>query len=360
MTHGGEGHQGKDVTGRARRRWMWAALGVVVAGVVIGVIVSRSGSTPALPAVASNDCPLTGLPAPGGSVPHRPALLVKIGNEPDGARPQSGLNEADIVYDTPAEGFIMRYMAVYQCHDATSIGPTRSLRWVDYHLAGQFSSPILAYAGGINPNLDAVTSLSWIHPANLLAGAASAGTRTTTRVPPDNLYTSTAALYGLFPSLTTPPQPVFTYSSSTPASAQPATSAHINFSGGTDVIWTWDGVGHDWVHSYTTGSDVDALTGQPVTATNVVVQVVAYTIGPYIESTGGSGDIQSQTIGSGRGWVLRDGKQIAVTWHRSGLMDPTTFTDAKGQAVDLAPGRTWAELVPNTVANSPGGLTITG
>jgi hypothetical protein len=339
---------------------MWGIVGLAVVGVVIGIVVSRSGSNSPVPEVASNDCPLTGLPAPGGSVPQRPALLVKIGNEPDGARPQSGLNAADIVYDTPAEGFIMRYMAVYQCHDATSIGPTRSLRWVDYHLAGQFSNPILAYAGGINPNLDAVQSLSWIHPANLLAGAASAGTRISSRVPPDNLYTSTSALYGLFPHLTTPPQPVFTYGTSAPSSARPASSVHINFSGGTNVIWTWDSAGHDWVHSYTTGSDVDAATGQPVTTTNIVIQVVTYTIGPYVESTGGSGDIQSQTVGSGRGWILRDGKQVAVTWHRAGSMDPTTFSDAHGHRIALAPGRTWVELVPNTVANSPGGLAIAG
>ena len=43
--------------------------------------------------------------------------MVKIGNETE-ARPQSGLNEADIVYDTPAEGFVMRYAAVYQCNNA--------------------------------------------------------------------------------------------------------------------------------------------------------------------------------------------------------------------------------------------------
>jgi Protein of unknown function (DUF3048) N-terminal domain/Protein of unknown function (DUF3048) C-terminal domain len=339
---------------------MWVILAVAVVGIVVGIIVSRNGTTPDVPGLASDVCPLTGLPAPGGSVPRRPALLVKIGNEPSGARPQSGLNEADVVYDTPAEGFIMRYMAVYQCHDATSIGPTRSLRWVDYHLAGQFSSPILAYAGGIIPNLDAATSLSWIHPANLLGSAASSGTRISSRVPPDNLYTSTSALYGLFPNLTTQPQPVFSYSSSAPAAARPATSVRINFSGGTDVVWNWDSAVGDWVHSYTTGADVDADTGRPVTATNIVIQVVSSTIGPYIESPGGTGDIESQTVGSGRGWVVRDSKAVAVTWHRAGLMDPTTFSDARGQRVSLAPGRTWVELVPNAVANSPGGLTITG
>jgi hypothetical protein len=344
---------------RRRRTVVAAVVAFAVAGVVIGVVLGRnSSSSSSEPGLAGNVCPLTDLPAPGGKVPSRPALLVKIGNEPEGARPQSGLNEADIVYDTPAEGFIMRYIAVYQCHDASSIGPTRSVRWVDYHLAGQFGSPILAFAGGITPNLDAVASDTWIHSANLIAGASGAGVRITSRVPPDNLYTSTSALYCLFPSATTPPQPVFTYSSSLPSSAGPAASTTIDFSPGTHVVWTWDASGGDWVHAYDTGADIDALTGAPVTTTNVVIQVVRYTIGPYIESTGGTGDIQSQTIGSGTGWILRDGKAITVTWHRAGLMAPTTFNDNRGQPVGLAPGRTWVELVPTTVANTPGALAI--
>src|ERR1700728_3689018 len=153
---------------------------VVVIGAVVAVVVVHSNPSrkhAAVPPVAPNRCPLTDLPAPGGKVPRRPALLVKIGNEPEGARPQSGLNEADIVYDTPAEGFIMRYVAVYQCNNASSIGPTRSVRWVDWHILRQFIHPILAYANGINPDVDTVNGLKWIESADLLTGAQSAGTR---------------------------------------------------------------------------------------------------------------------------------------------------------------------------------------
>ena len=97
-------------------------------------------TSPAVAAVAGPRCPLTDAPAPGvKTIPDRPALLVKIGNEPDGARPQSGLNEADIVFDTPAEGFIMRYVAVYQCKNAPIIGPTRSVRWVDWNMVARSS-----------------------------------------------------------------------------------------------------------------------------------------------------------------------------------------------------------------------------
>lgn len=291
-------------------------------------------------------------------MPARPALAVKIGNEPDGARPQSGLNEADIVYDTPAEGGIMRYVAVYQCQSASSIGPTRSVRWVDWHILQAFGHPILAFAGGINPDVSTVDGLGWLEPADLLAGAQAAGVRISSRVPPDNLYTSSAALWALAKTAS-PPPPVFSYTASLPALATPASALAIDFSPGTDVVWKWDGQADTWLHAYSGSPDIDALTNQPVTTTNIVVQIVHYSFGPYAESPGGTGDVESQTVGSGPGYVLRGDDVIKVTWHRPGLLAPTTFTDAKGQAVGLAPGRTWVELVLDTTANTPGSLTIT-
>lgn len=338
---------------------------LAIVGIALGLIISQ-GSGPGRPIVApttttspppttppttppqtvSNRCPLTDLRAPRARVPDRPALAVKVGNEPEGARPQSGLNEADIVFDTPAEGFIMRYIAIYQCHSAASIGPTRSVRFVDWHLVRQFIHPILAFAGGINPNVNQVEEFNWLRSANLLERAANAGTRITSRVPPDNLYTSTAALYRLFPKSNRPPKPVFIYSSALPHGAIPAASISIDFSYGTDVVWKWDGRTRSWLHTYSGVPDVDALTHKPVTAKNVAVLLVSYRFGPYAESTGGSGVFESQTLGRGVGYVLRNGRSIKVTWHRKFLISPFRFTRAHGEVVSLAPGRTWVELVP--------------
>lgn len=344
---------------RRRRIVAGAALGALVAcglGLGLGLTGSptpRKRDHPAVkPHVTVARCPLTDLRAPGGHVPQRPAVGVKIGNEPEGARPQSGLNEADIVYDTPAEGFIMRYLAVFQCYKAAHIGPVRSVRWVDWHILPPFGQPILAYAGGINPDMKTVSSLGWLKPANLLGPQSSAGTRITSRVPPDNLYTSTSALLALYPSDRKPPPPVFHYGKSLPPGARRASSLAIDFSPGTDVLWKWDAAASQWLHTYSGKRDVDALTGKPVTTTNIVVQIVHYHFGPYPESPGSTGDVESQTVGSGQGYVLRGGRSIAVTWHRQSLQSETTFTDHQGRQVTLAPGRTWVEIVPNTVASS--------
>jgi hypothetical protein len=342
---------------------------LAIGGVVVGVVVS-SGSTHSLairvppstttttiPAKSAR-CPLTDAPPTVGDVvPDRPALLVKIGNEPDGARPQSGLNEADVIFDTPAEGFIMRYVAVYQCNDASAIGPTRSVRWVDWNMvARQFVSPILAFAGGIDPNVNGVAATPWISGANLLEGAQAAGTRISSRVPPDNLYTSTKALYALFPSKRQPPPAIFDFGAHLSPQATPAASIEIDFSGGTDVVWKWGGKSHEWLHTYLGTPDIDTLTGAQVTTTNVVVVVAHYTIGPYIESRGGSGDIESQLVGTGSGYLLRNGTSVPITWHRPTYLGKTTFTDSSGNPVTLAPGRTWVEIVPDVQA---GGIKIT-
>ena len=344
---------------------------VVLAGAAVGTVIGTSGGSPAkakksggthiLTGLSSDKCPLTDTVAPGGAVPARPALLVKVGNEPGAARPQSGLNEADIVYDTPAEGFIMRYVAVYQCNTASLVGPTRSVRWVDYHMiARPFVLPIIAFAGGINQNQDGVKADHvWLTGVNLLDSNPPVAVRTTNRTPPDNLYANTKAIWALYPKLTLAPPPVFTYSAAPVKAATPAASLAINFSYGTDVVWKWDAQSGLWMHTYSGVPDVDTLTNKQVSTTNIVVQIVNYKVGPYIESTGGSGDIESQLLGSGVGYVLRNGTSIAVKWHRHSELSPTVYTDAAGETVSLAPGRTWVEIVPKVQADATGGIVIT-
>lgn len=361
-----------------------AAAVVVIAGAVAGVMATRGGtgkkaslanttsgtsgpsgpSRAATPSLPSDRCPLTDTPAPGGKVPRRIPLAVKIGNEPGpdagglgAARPQSGLNEADIVYDTPAEGGIMRYEAIYQCQNAASIGPIRSERWVDWHIAAEFPKVIFSHVGGIQPELAMLDAQPFILDADAFKFPA-AYHQDPARVAPDATYTSTAALYSLFPTYKTPPKPVFHYSASLPAGAKPLSSLDINFSQGTDVQWKWDPTTGTFLHFYSGVADMDALTNQQVSTTNIVVQIVHYTYGPWAESPGGTGDVMSVTTGTGKGWVVRDGKEIPVIWHRPTMYDGMTFTTPSGTPVDLAPGRTWVEMVLNTTAKVPGALTF--
>src|SRR5580704_8495501 len=97
---------------RARRSSAWGVLlAVGLAGLVLAACASAPHKDAAPPKpkakptttttqAAGPPCPLTGLPAPGGVVPPRPAMAVKIDNYPDG-RPQAGLDQADIVFEEP-------------------------------------------------------------------------------------------------------------------------------------------------------------------------------------------------------------------------------------------------------------------
>ena len=135
----------------------------------------------------------------------------------------------------------------------------------------------------------------------------------------------------------------------------------INFSYDTDVVWTWSGSA--WSRSYAEGSglspDIDASTNQQITASNVFIQLVTNRFGPYPESPGSTGDVESQTRGSGPGYILRNGTVTKVTWHRRSLINPDTFTDSSGRPVALTPGKTWVEMLLKTTAANQGALTFT-
>src|SRR6202171_5533526 len=65
--------------------------------------------------------PLTGLPDPTGQSLARPALSVKIENAPE-ARPQTGLQNADVVYEQIVEYGITRFLAVYNSNLPPVVG----------------------------------------------------------------------------------------------------------------------------------------------------------------------------------------------------------------------------------------------
>jgi hypothetical protein len=60
-------------------------------------------------------------------------------------------------------------------------------------------------------------------------------------------------------------------------------------------------------------------------------------------------------IGKGKAWVFTGGKYVDAQWSKSSQTARIILTDAKGAAINLAPGNTWVELKP---ADPEGKLTI--
>lgn len=297
------------------------------------------------------NCPLTGVPAPGG-VPQRPALAVKIGNDPS-SRPQSGLGDADIVYEEMAEGGITRYMAVFQCQNAPLIGPIRSVRWDDWNILQQYGHAILAYSGGIQPWMKEAGSLGWIYDANgseyPTANAFyryDGGAPPSSLGPPYNYYSSTAALWKLFPKVHKAPPQLFKFSKAVPAGAKPVSTVSIDFSGESPVVWQWSKSEGKWLRFYDTQADTNP-SGDQFSATDVVIQMVKTQPGPYNESGLDSPDVESLTIGSGPAYVLRNGMVEKGTWSRPSGYSITKFSFPDGKPMRLNPGNVWYELVPD-------------
>jgi hypothetical protein len=333
-----------------------ATMTVLLSG--CGSTAHQAGSSPANPGTSTpavhhivaavRTCPLRGTTSPSG-VPGRPALAVKIGND-SAALPQSGLNDADIVFEEPIEGAITRLLAVYQCKQAPVVGPVRSTRWIDAQLLPELHHPAFGFAGGIDPDEQLIAA----GPFDDLNFTRDYGAyyRASGRYAPQNLFTSTATLWKLDPA-TAIPAPLFHYAT-TPPAGQATASVALVWSSFYSVGWTYTPSTATWARSQDGAPDADA-DGARLTATNVVVLQVHTYPGPYVEDATGSHGVHSVTTGSGNAWVLRNGRTIRATWKRATVNQPITLLDnATGGALPLAPGETWVELLPDT-----GSITLT-
>ncbi len=359
--------QGKG-QGKKRRFWTSAigsvAILLVVAVVALAVTHGPKATaakiavttTTAAPAHVAT-CPLTGTPAPGGVVPPRPALGVKIGNY-TGDRPSTGLNQADIVFEEPVEGAITRLVAVFQCQGASLVGDLRSAREPDVGILSQLSDPLFVHAGGITPVIDLLAQSPLIDKNLYEGNNDSAIIQEPGRVAPYSTFVNTASLWAFDPSDVTPPAPIFQYSAALPAGSVPGSGAsvHIPFSSTSDVTWEWSAPAGKYLRFYS-GMPDKLLDGTQSAATNVVIMSVQTAIGPWVENSEGGQEVDVTSTGTGPVVVMRGGVAITGTWSRSSLTQPATFATTAGTPITLQPGNTWEELVPDGIVVTPTAAT---
>ncbi len=340
---------------------MTAAIALVVGGCLLAGCASggaqatkkttptktHTTTRPKVVAATGPDCPLTGTPAPHGVVPKRSALAVKVDNYPT-ARPQTGLTAADIVFEEPVEGGITRYVAVFQCHGAKVVGDVRSARNIDIGILGEFGHPLLVHVGGITPVIDNILA-SPLEDFELGNFSTTVAQHPAGRVAPYDTYTSTTTVWRMRSTADQPPRPVFSYSEAVPAGT-PVKSVSIPFSVYSPVVWKYDAAARKFLRFY--GSSPDVLSNHVQnSASNVIVQFVHVTYGPWLENSTGGLEVQANlyTHASGQAIVFRDGVEIAGRWSRTTLAQPTSFTTTSGRTITMQPGNTWVELVPSTV-----------
>ena len=289
--------------------------------------------------------PLTGLPATDPVRAGRPALVVKIENHP-AARPQSGLDVADVVYEEQVEGGLTRFIAVFQSHDAAVVGPVRSVRPSDGEIVWPLK-PLFAYAGGT------ARIVPLLHKAPVVDVGVDAKPdayyRKSGRQAPHNLYSSTGALYGSAPGTGTAPVPIFTYLDPkfplAPSSGTPVSDLSVRVGDKEITDYVWDAATHSWPRSID-GVPHRSEAGTQIAPTNVIVQFVNYR-----PSLGDTDAAKSQVFaidveGSGEAWVLTEGRLVKGKWTKATADAVTMFTDSTGRPMSVTPGSTWVELVP--------------
>lgn len=288
--------------------------------------------------------PLTGLPATDPALAARQTLIVKVDNAPE-ARPQSGLNEADMVFEEIVNDEYTRFGLVYQSLGENTVGPCRSGRIQDIDLFGSLRHPLFAWSGG-NATVTAAIDASDLVDINPFR--TDVYYRTNDRAAPHNQYTSTEALRTFTSPDAAPPPQQFAY-------RPDGAPVQGEVSPGVDVVldsvfasWRWDAL-EGLYRRQTNGRDhYDRLSGQ-VTTNNVVVLAMDYLPGI-------SGSPDAQTIGSGHAYVFTGGNYIHATWTRNDRLEPYTLTADDGSIVRLTPGRTFVEL-PRDLFGSVAPLT---
>lgn len=295
-------------------------------------------------------CPLTGKPVPGGKVPQRPVLAVKVENT-DLAYPLAGLQNADVVYEELVEGGITRFMALYQCRSSPRVGPVRSARTTDPKVLVQFEPrAILAYSGGQRAVINDIGRSTLVSYDETTGGTAFS--RDASRVMPHNLFMSTAKLWagaGAKGTAAGPPRRIFTFDAKVPAHAKRISGVDATFSFSSAATWTWVPSLGRWERQLN-GAPMKLESGQPITAENVVIQQVVVTQSNLVDVLGNPSPDVTVT-GTGKVWILRDGRVIAGRWVRPVMGAITKFETKDGTIIPLAPGNTWVELLPK--GNAP-------
>ncbi|WP_190077093.1 DUF3048 domain-containing protein [Streptomyces daghestanicus] len=260
-------------------------------------------------------------------------LAVKIDNAP-AARPQTGLEAADVVYVEPVEGGLSRLMALYATRLPEKVGPVRSARESDLELLRQFDRPTLAFSGAqrkLLPRIEAAPLR-----AEQPDGSSGAFVRESGRSAPHNLYLRPGRLLDAAPgaaALTTG----FTYGAA-PSGGRAEKARTVRYPAAR-FTFTWSGARGRWLVGMDGTPAVEPGGRRPAPAT-VVVQYVKVRESRFRDFRG-SNSPYVETVGTGRAEVLRGGRAYAAGWKRGSATDGTAFTAADGSPVRFAEGPVW-------------------
>lgn len=283
-------------------------------------------------------------------------LAIMVDNAP-AARPQSGLINADVVFEVVDEWGVTRLVAVFSSYDSDLVGPVRSARPYYAEIARSFD-PVYVFWGTApifykvieNLGLDYLSPLGDASgnssiSANFVDGNGVDSKRDSSRVAPHNAYMFTPKIKELASKLgykLEGGQSSFHFKIDSPESDRGDISKiTIDYSiPQYKSLFEYDSKNNKYVKSVAGSPSTDRESGEQIAVNNVIVMVTD------IKETGNiDGHMIVRTTQEGEAFYFFDGKVAEGTWSRSSALDPFTFKDKDGNVVLFNRGNTWVGVI---------------
>jgi len=281
----------------------------------------------------------------------RPIMIVVENSGP--ARPQVGLQDADIVYEYISEYSISRMTAIYFNSPPPLIGPVRSCRMINPFLTYSYDGLFMCSGASVG-------TLHWMfYDPYFVPGTINdfdAGNhffRSNAKEAPHNLYTSGDRGTRLRSEWHLP-APGYQLDPAHPDIdvGDPSNTIDVPLHA---VHWDYDGATKQYMRVDHGTSFTDDQYHAQLHAKNVVVIHAGFHDAGWVEDdNGGAHSIWYDVLGSGPAEVWSDGKVVHATWHMGDpnvpMWDnhqPVWFTDDQGKVLELNSGLTWIHVVGN-------------
>jgi len=343
-----------------KHKWSLLLVGValIVGGIFLwDILSSQAIDSPLLPIIKKKAIEEVKVRAPlsgrmvSSDLAIRQPIGVVIENHPD-ARPQSGLNEAALIFETYAEGGITRFLAFYQEMEPKEIGPVRSAREYFVEWAKSYNAPF-AHVGGSAEATTLISKLKVLDLNQFFLG--NYFWRDKNRASPHNVYTTLSKLRDASKTKKYPLEndkiPAFVFKDEKAESERPAENKFsVNFNQNFAVSWKYNPKNNNYTRIMLGMEQQDRNTKEKIVAKNVVVMFTDINFG--VSDISGQPRSEIKTTGTGPATFFIDGSKTTGIWKRSSQEQITRFFDNTGEEIKLNGGTTWVEVVPTgTVVN---------
>lgn len=289
---------------------------------------------------------LTGLPGADG-----PVLIVKIDDTPE-AHPQIGLDDADVVYIEQVEGGLTRLAAVFASKIPSQVGPIRSARISDIDLIAQYGRIGLAYSG-VQKKMRPVINAANLVDLGAQNHSSTIYTNDVARTPPYAMVLRADLLMQLVKDrnieLASSKNVGWSFGDA-PKSGTPIEAAHISWPANSYDAY-WSAKEGRWLLDHAHSPDLSA-SGAQLGPKTLVIQNVSITDSIYKDKFGGITPF-SATVGSGSGYILRDGMYFEATWNRPSADAGTSWRSLDGAPIHFARGQIWVALTDKAPSFTP-------